>query len=145
LHIDLSTGVQRYIVTDCKRMRGGPEKVRELVKQTAEAEGRLAPIFLPEDPGSAGKDQSFSFVQLLAGWPVMCLRQTGDKQTRAMPFAAQVNSGRVSLLRGPWNGAYTGELASFPHGRHDDQVDASSLVFNQIAGPSGNLAEWLLL
>jgi phage terminase large subunit-like protein len=32
-----------------------------------------------------------------------------------------------------WNGVYLDELCSFPTGTHDDQVDASSGAFNQLA------------
>jgi predicted phage terminase large subunit-like protein len=43
-----------------------------------------------------------------------------------MPVAAQVEAGRLFLLRGAWNQALMDELRDFPHGRKDDQVDALS-------------------
>ena len=62
--------------------------------------------------------------------------QSGDKGTRATPFASQVGAGNVKLIRGPWNRAFIDELASFPMGRHNDQVDAASSAFNRIAAPA---------
>ena len=39
----------------------------------------------------------------------------------------------MRLVRGPWTQAYLDELATFPNGRHDDQVDASATAFADIA------------
>ena len=46
---------------------------------------------LPQDPGQAGKSQASSFVKLLAGYSVIAKPISGDKLTRAQPFAAQVS------------------------------------------------------
>jgi predicted phage terminase large subunit-like protein len=43
-----------------------------------------------------------------------------------------VNLGSVILLRGDWNRAFIEELRFFPFGKHDDQVDAASTVFNKL-------------
>lgn len=48
------------------------------------------------------------------------------KQTRAEPFAVQVNNHNVEMIVGDWNATYKEELRSFPNGKWDDQVDASS-------------------
>jgi predicted phage terminase large subunit-like protein len=145
IHTDPVTADMTYIITDVRRIRGGPEKVRQLVKETALSDGPSVSIFVPEDPGSAGKDQAHSFVDMLRGYPVTPVRQTGDKETRARVMAAQCNIGKCGMLKGPWNMAYTAELAAFPNAQFDDQVDASTLVFNQAVGPGGTLARWLRL
>ena len=44
-----------------------------------------------------------------------------------------MQAGNVKLLRGQWNEAYLSELENFPVGGHDDQVDASSDAFNELA------------
>jgi predicted phage terminase large subunit-like protein len=59
---------------------------------------------------------------------------TGSKESRAEPFAAQVQGGKVSLVAGPWNNAILDELEAFPHGRYTDQVDACSGAFNRLTG-----------
>ena len=49
----------------------------------------------------------------------------------------------MALVRSSWNHDYLHELADFPVGVHDDQVDASSCCFNAVAleerpeGPEG--------
>ena len=40
----------------------------------------------------------------------------------------------MKMKRASWNNTYIDELTSFPNGLHDDQVDASSGAFMQLAG-----------
>ena len=46
------------------------------------------------------------------------------------PFLA---SGKIFLIQGSWNMEFIDQCASFPNGLHDDQVDASSGAFMQLA------------
>ncbi len=58
---------------------------------------------------------------------------TGDKLTRAQPFAAQVEAGNVSYVQGPWNEPYLQEMHRFDgKAKPMDQVDASSGAFNRL-------------
>jgi predicted phage terminase large subunit-like protein len=59
-------------------------------------------------------------------------RPTGDKVTRAEPFADQVFSGNVICLNRGWTRSYLQELKAFPKGRLRDQVDASSGAFSKL-------------
>jgi hypothetical protein len=43
------------------------------------------------------------------------------------------------MLKASWNAALIEELAAFPNGQHDDQVDALSLAFNQMLGKIGDM------
>jgi len=63
--------------------------------------------------------------------------ESGKKEDRAEPFAVQVNNSNVSMIVGDWNAAYRNELRSFPYGKYDDQVDASSRAHMVLT--SGNL------
>lgn len=54
------------------------------------------------------------------------IRVDRDKRARAMPWAARAESGKVVLIRGPWNSVFLDELVSFPMGSHDDMIDAVS-------------------
>jgi predicted phage terminase large subunit-like protein len=49
-----------------------------------------------------------------------------DKMSRALPWAARAEAGKVALVRGPWIETFLGEAAAFPFGDHDDQVDTVS-------------------
>jgi predicted phage terminase large subunit-like protein len=126
-----------YYVEDVVRGRWGPGERDRIIRQTAELDGKGVPIVGEREGGSGGKDSALAFVRLLAGFSVHTEPATGSKEIRADALASQAEVGNVRLLRGPWNAAYIEELASFPSGAHDDQVDASSLAFNTLAdGPA---------
>ena len=55
-----------------------------------------------------------------------------DKVTRALPFAARVGEGMVSVLRRSWTDALLDELCAFPMGKHDDIVDACSGAYTML-------------
>lgn len=46
-----------------------------------------------------------------------------DKITRVSGISPTCEAGKVFLVDGPWNDNFLGELAAFPNGEHDDQVD----------------------
>src|SRR5690606_24613655 len=91
-------------------------------------------ISMPQDPGQAGKSQKWRLSELLMGYNYRITPETGDKETRAEPLAAQVGAERVHLVRGDWNSAYIEELRNFPAGSYKDQVDASSRAFAELVG-----------
>ncbi len=129
---------KEFYIRDVVRAQLDGDGVKRLVAQTAGVDvvdlGRRAyQIWLPQDAGQAGKTQAKDFTNLLRGFDVHTERETGDKQTRARPFAAQAEAGNVKLVHGQWDmRTYLDELARFPTGRHDDQVDASSGAFSAL-------------
>ena len=52
----------------------------------------------------------------------------GDKLRRAGTWLTAAAEGRIRLVRGHWNRAFVDEVCSFPHGKHDDQIDAVSVA-----------------
>ncbi len=127
----------RYVIADVKRDRLESHKRDALIKNTSDGDGRgLVKQSIPQDPGQAGKGQVAAFARLLAGHAVHFSPETGDKVTRATPFASQVNAGNVVMLRAAWNRDFTDELRLFPNGTYDDQVDAAARGFNQLLSPA---------
>lgn len=49
-----------------------------------------------------------------------------DKISRALPWAARAEAGKVLLVRGAWINGMLDEVSAFPRGAHDDQVDSIS-------------------
>jgi predicted phage terminase large subunit-like protein len=80
---------------------------------------------------------------MLSGYRIEAERMSGDKATRADAAASQANIGRLGMLRASWNGAFIEELAAFPRGVHDDQVDGLSLAFSKLEQTA--LSVWLRL
>jgi predicted phage terminase large subunit-like protein len=123
-----------YYVLDVIRGRWSPAQRDAIIRQTAERDGPGVPVVIEEEGGSAGKSQSLSLSRLLSGYRLVPVRPTGDKATRAAPFASQVENGNVRVFRGSWNIEYFDELQSFPDplAFHDDMVDASAYAFNHL-------------
>jgi len=122
----------RYIIADMARMRVGPDERDAAMVNIASQDGRKVKISIPQDPGQAGKTQVLYLTRALSGYNVKSSPETGDKVTRAEPFAAQVNVGNVIMLRGDWNNALLNEMRIFPNGANDDQIDSLSRAFSEI-------------
>jgi predicted phage terminase large subunit-like protein len=131
------TRENRFVIEHVKRLRGTPDEVEGAVLETARADGPGVKIALPRDPGQAGLAQVMALTRLLAGFVIVSSPESGSKEVRARPFAAQVNNGNVSLAEGGWVAAYKDELRAFPHGKYDDQVDASSRAFMELTASPG--------
>ncbi len=119
----------RCYVLDVKRFRGRPEEIERELLATARADGTAVRILLPQDPAQAGVWQVQHLTRLLSGFDVKAMKPSGNKSTRAAPFAAQVNAGNVWAVQAPWVAPYLDELGAFPAGTYDDQVDASADAF----------------
>jgi predicted phage terminase large subunit-like protein len=129
-----------YIVVDVARGQWSSGERDKIIKQTADLDRQsygYVPQWREQEPGSGGKDSALAFVRMLAGHTAHYEVSTGSKETRADPFRSQAEVGNVQMLAGDWNRAYLEELTSFPHGAHDDMVDASAGAFNKLAPASG--------
>jgi predicted phage terminase large subunit-like protein len=120
---------KRFVVGNVVRFRGRPDEVEDKIEETARLDTRRTRISIPRDPGQSGLAQEMHLTQLLAGFNPTFSPESGDKETRAEPFAAQVNHGLVTMITAPWNAAFREELRAFPYGKFDDQVDACSRAF----------------
>lgn len=123
-----------FFVSHVKRKRTDPTELDEMVGDTVAEDGLRVVQSLPQDPGQAGKAQKWAIAEKLAGYEFKITPETGAKETRAEPFAAQWGAGRVFLVRGDWNAEYVDELRGFPSGTYKDQVDASSRAFAELVG-----------
>ena len=79
---------------------------------------------------------------MLSGLSAYADRVTGDKVTRAEPFAAQVQNGSVGLISGDWYYAWIEECESWPNGKFKDQVDSAAGAFNKLTA-DGDLSVWI--
>jgi predicted phage terminase large subunit-like protein len=73
-----------------------------------------------------------------AGVPIQPVTADTDKLTRALPATTRIKAGRVMFPAGAdWLDEWCDELAAFPSGTHDDQVDTLSYAARVVA------AHWL--
>ncbi|GLB58667.1 phage terminase large subunit [Cytobacillus sp. NCCP-133] len=122
-----------YYILDLQKVRGTPQTVQDLVKQTAILDGKEVPIYMEQEGGSGGKNTiDFYRRYVLDGYAFYGIRATGSKEARAVPFSSTAEAGNVYLVRGTWINDFLNEIHSFPQGTHDDQVDAVVGGFNQL-------------
>ena len=126
------TGDGRVIIEDVARGRWGPYEVQEEISGCASRDGHACEISIPQDPGQAGKAQKAALATLLHGFLAHFSPETGAKEDRARPLAAQAEAGNLFLVRGPWNDAFINEAASFPMSQFKDQIDAASRAYSRL-------------
>ena len=118
----------RFYILDLQHDRKSPAGVEDMLKTTAEMDGKTVDIGMEVEPGSAGKREADRFKRtIFSGYTFRGERSTGDKVTRAKPFSAACENGLVYVVRASWNHEYISELINFPNSKyHDDCVDVSS-------------------
>jgi predicted phage terminase large subunit-like protein len=118
-------------VLDVVRGQFSPLNVDRTVMNIASQDGRLVQIrWEQEHGGGSGIRESARLRQQLAGYDALGILPYGDKVTRAKPASSAAEFGQIKLLRGAWNQTFLNELAQFPDGDHDDQVDGLSGAYN---------------
>jgi predicted phage terminase large subunit-like protein len=118
-----------------------PKEVEENIKQTAYEDGKSVPIYMEQEPGSAGVNTIDHYArEVLKGFDFRGNRATGSKELRANPVSSAAEHGNVKLMRGPWITAFLDEAEIFPKGTHDDQVDAVSGGFEILSEGRGTIA-----
>lgn len=119
-------------IEDVVHFRGSPAEVESMLSATRDRDGDIM-IRQEQEGGSSGKIVTSNFARtIFRGCDYVARHPTGDKLTRANPFAAAMERGDVSIVRASWNREYEDELLSFPLGRHDDLVDASTGAYTEL-------------
>lgn len=125
----------RYVIANVINLRLTAADVRATIKHTAQQDRALykrVRTRLPQDPGQAGKEQAQSYVKLLVGFDVCAKPESGSKESRAEPVAAQWQAGNFDIVAGEWNEDYLSQLESFPMSKFKDMVDATSSAFSEL-------------
>lgn len=128
----------RMRVVDVIRDRMGP---LDTVDAFFQIEERYHPnVFIVEDENISKAIGPFIYDQMPRRnqWPnIETMKPTNDKIRRCKGWQARMRAGGVEFDHdAEWFEDYRAELKMFPRGKHDDQVDASSLIglyLNQIA------------
>jgi predicted phage terminase large subunit-like protein len=130
-----------YLVRDVVREQVGPDQAEALIVRTAAKDGRNVKIRFEQERGAAGKILVAHFKKLLRGYDVRGAIPTGDKEVRAAPASAVASARKIKVLNDEWTEDFLTEVAVFPRGAHDDQVDAFASAFNWLAKSTG-VASW---
>jgi len=124
-----------FFVKHVRRFRGTPGVNAENILAQVRADGKDVRQRMEQEPGSSGVDTIDAYSRLLIGYNFKGDRVTGDKVMRAEGAAIAAEAGNLKLLRGEWNQAFLDEVDDFPHGMHDDQVDALSGAYAALTEP----------
>lgn len=131
---------QRTAVVDVTRFRKSvaardAELERICTEDLARYRGRIV-WWIEAEAGIAGEERTQALVRRLQalGMTVSTEHPTGKKIFRAEPLASKAEAGNVVLCPGAWVDAFRNEAADFPHGTHDDQVDAAAGADSKLAG-----------
>lgn len=117
----------------------GPGNRDTKIQMAAIEDGRTVVQDIPDDPGAGGTAQTEYIVKKLRGYPVVFGPESGDKGTRAMPIAAEVNVGNVMMVNNPLVRTMREELRSFPNGTYTDLGDALSRAYARLFPAAGKI------
>lgn len=123
-----------YYITDVQKFRLTPMYVEERILRAAQMDGMRTAIRMEQEPGASGVNTIDHYARrVLLGYDFRGIKTTGEKADRANPVASAAERKQVKIVQGIWNGPFLDELESFPVGAHDDQVDAMSGAFSELA------------
>jgi predicted phage terminase large subunit-like protein len=119
-------------ILDVDRKQASPSAVEKMILANTQRDGYGVVQDFPQDPGQAGKAQKFAIAKLLHGYTFLFSPETGSKEDRATPLAAQCESDNVYLVRADWNQSFINESSLFPNGQFKDQIDAASRAYSSL-------------
>lgn len=86
-----------------------------------------------QEPGSAGKRESWRMTVRMAGVDAKGIPAVHDKLIRAKPLATMAENGQnVYVVSSPWNEMFLTHMHGQPDLPHDDVMDASGGAFTEI-------------
>lgn len=141
MSLERSTG--DVFIENITRFQKDPDGIEVMVRTVAGADGYGVPIWMEQEPGSAGVIVVNHYAsEVLNGWSLSADKPTGPIEVRAQPFLAAVERGAVHIVRGKWNKPFIDEINGFPNGDNDDQLSACALGFHKLMKGRFGGATW---
>jgi len=141
--IETKGAIPHIWIKDVKRFRmDAPSRDEEIIKI---AEGDGSYIKIGVENSIDAKDAVGTLKKILNGRrTVIPIEISRDKVIRAYPLEAIFKAGNVHVVeKAPWLYDWISEVAVFPHGKHDDQVDNLTAGY-AILGESQELSSEML-
>jgi predicted phage terminase large subunit-like protein len=126
-----------FVVEHIARDRLRPKGRDALGRRMADRDGVATMVKLEQEPGSSGKTQIDAWQRTLTDRQVKGHRSTGKKWDRASVVSSKAEAGHIQIVEASWNTAFLDELEAFTQDdthAHDDQVDALSGAYEELAG-----------
>lgn len=139
----VNQATQNAVIVDVVRKRMTPQTAEETVKRCAEQDGTDCQVIIEQEPGASGIAVISHYVnQVLPDYKVTASRASLNKVTRAQPFLAACEAGKVKLLKRKWNKVWLDEFGDFPDSTNDDQVDTAAIGYNELLGKKKHSPTW---
>jgi len=136
----------RFIIADMVRGQWSYPKRENRIEQTAALDNAffITKTWTEQEPGSGGKESAERTVKnlLSLGHPADMDRVTGDKVTRAEPYSAAIEHGKVDILIRPWTDGFIKEHEKAPTGKYKDQWDSAAGAYNKLASKRKEAGVW---
>ena len=134
-------GESNLYIADVIRGKWEWPDARELIIQTAILDGTDVTLLMEKVAFQAAAIQELQREERLLNHCIEESVPDRDKLTRALPVASRARSGKVFLVRGPWNAPLLDVLASFTGAAKDvaDYVDAMSQGYHWLAENAGSM------
>jgi predicted phage terminase large subunit-like protein len=137
--VSLSKDTGDVYIRDVIKMKAEWPDVRKTIISTALNE-RGVRVGIESAVHGLAATQELLREQDLVNTSLRSIRVDKDKVSRALPVASRAETGKVKLVRGEWISDFLDEATAFPHGQHDDQIDAVSGAFQMITtAPKGRV------
>lgn len=111
----------KLFVADVRRGQWTAPRRDDYIVKTHEEDGRAVRVKIE---AVAGYKDTVENLRARVPGGVASFRPDSDKISRAAIVESFCEFGNVVLKKGAWNADFISELAAFPNGHHDDQVDA---------------------
>lgn len=133
--------------TSMERVQWSAHRVEDLVRKCAEEDGTGVPIYIEQEPGSAGKIVIANYQRLLPNHRVIGVPvgNKGGKVTRAQPLLAGTEDARFIMYRGKWNKQFAREFSVFgtdTRTTHNDMVDIAAIAWVKLIGRDVARVSW---
>lgn len=128
-------------IADIVRMRGEWPEVRQAILNHVALDGRNTIVGVEATAFQAAAVQDLQRNPLFLSVPLFAIRPSKDKYTRAMVIAGRAAEGKCRIVGGGWNDDFIEECIHFPHGAHDDQVDAVASALHLVSQMRGQTYE----
>ena len=114
------------VITDMAHGRWEWPDALKVIVNTARSDGVAVQQGIEDVGTQKGMCQTIMRDPLAVGLSFRPVVPHSDKLTRANPWLARAEQGKLALVRGAWNAGFIDEACSFPEADHDDRVDAVS-------------------
>jgi len=132
-----------FIIEDVIKVKQTPKDVEDLIRKTAERDGKAVQIGIEQEPGASGIYTLDHYKRnVLKGFIVKEGEARVNKVVRAQPASAAAERGLIQLYKGDWNESFLNEAEAFPSfGVEDNQIDTLSGAYANLASSmSHNMA-----